>query len=127
MKATLSHLTTVHNETCGCQTGSTSHEVMYMVVVKIFLPRLRKTTIFCRNYRNCRKCFKQQYSLKSIWAFERYFQCGSSGKYFCIKTCEKFTTEYENFCATYLAKGWQNILLVSRIAFVEKVLSCNTF
>jgi hypothetical protein len=26
MKSTLNHLTTVHNETCGCQIGSTSHE-----------------------------------------------------------------------------------------------------
>ena len=26
IKATLSHLSTVHNETCGCQTGSSSHE-----------------------------------------------------------------------------------------------------
>ena len=31
MKATLSHLTTVHNETCGCQTGSTSQEVINRV------------------------------------------------------------------------------------------------
>ena len=31
MKSTLSHLTTVHNETCGCQTGSTSQEVINRV------------------------------------------------------------------------------------------------
>ena len=32
MKATLGHLTTVHNETCGCQTGSTlTHEAINRV------------------------------------------------------------------------------------------------
>ena len=31
MKATLSHLTTVHNETCGCQTGSSTHETINRV------------------------------------------------------------------------------------------------
>ena len=28
MEATLGHLTTVHSETCGCQTASTSHEAI---------------------------------------------------------------------------------------------------
>ena len=46
---------------------------------------------------------------------------------FCINTCEKITTEYENHRATYLAKGWQNILLVSRIAFVKNFLKLQYF
>ena len=31
LKSTLSHLTTIHNETCGCQTDSSTHQTINKV------------------------------------------------------------------------------------------------